>query len=127
MAIRRTQVDLTADGDGAAEVFTSEVVEGPILAVHRAYSVSFDATNVLTIQEANNDPAEVVLTETDNTTDGWIYPRVAVHDTVGVAITGTAEVPPVDRVHVADTLKMTLAGAVEADVLTVTVVWEGAE
>lgn len=120
MAIRRTQITLTADSGGDATGNTDRTVDGVVHAVHFDFSVGFDATTTLVLQEAGAAPKLPVLSLTNVNTDGWYYPRITLHDVAD----GSALVGPVDYQSVADILNLTLAGAAEDDSVVCTIVWD---
>ena len=121
--IKRTTVTVTGATGGAgvatANLDTSGVVDGYIIAIYLEYTGTPPATSDVTIAEANNDPAIPVLTLTNANTDGWFYPRAAAVDTSGSAITNSNE-----SIAVSDYLNVLIAQANDADGVTATIVWE---
>ena len=120
MAIRRDQISLTVGAAGTASGRTAIPVEGVILAVHMNFSVGFDATTTVTLAEAGNSPALPVLTLTNVATDGWYYPRIALH----AVADGAAIVGPVDYQSVADYLSLAIANGTQNNTLIGTIIWD---
>lgn len=123
MAIRRTTITVTGasggSGTATANAISKEPISGEILAVHLKYTDSPPVgTTDVTIAEANNDPAVSVLAITNGATDGWRFPRAAVVDTAGAAVTGA-----VQNVPISDYLKVTIAQANDNDGVIATIVW----
>lgn len=118
MSIRQSSITLTVGADGTASGKT-RTVDGVIDRVHVNYSDGFDASNVVTFQEAGMSPGVTILTLTNVTTDGW-YP---VRDTL-VDRTGTPIVGPVDYLSITDEVQVSVSGAAENDVLIATVRWD---
>lgn len=123
MSIQRAVANVTGatGGAGSATTFalTDKPVEGEILGIHLAYLDSPPNTTDITIVEANNSPAMDVLTVTNANTSGWFHPLAAAVTKAGAAITDSGR-----AIQVADTLKVTIAGANDGDGVTATIVFD---
>ncbi len=110
---------VAAGGAGVAtnNATMADVILGKLYALYVKYNHSPPAgTTDVTIATAGagSFPALTILTLTNAATDGWFYPRTLVHDNAGSALTGTQggdRALPV----IADKLKVTIAGANDAD------------
>lgn len=85
MAIETYAGTITTSGSAGASTGSDTVgpVNGRVVAIYIDYN-SDAATSDLTFATVNA-PINTILTRTNANTDGWYYPRVAVHDTVGAA------------------------------------------
>jgi hypothetical protein len=107
------------DGVATANATTTHPLFGEVLAVYVKYNDSPPAgtTDVIvaTAGSASAPPALAFLTLTDGATDGYRYPRAAVHDLAGAGVTfdGTNEI--YEPVAIADKVKVTIAQANAAD------------
>lgn len=123
MAIRRARATVTGAAGGAgvatANALTNIPVDGEIIAVHLAYLDSPPNTTDVTIVEANNSPAQSVLTVTDANTSGWFHPLAAGVNQAGTAITNSGR-----PIKVSDTLRVTIAQANNGDGVTATIVFD---
>lgn len=71
---------------GAANVTTSPI-SGEIKSVYVKYNTQPATTDVVVKTKGDNGPSQTFLTLTNKNTDGLFYPRTALHDTSGVAVT----------------------------------------
>lgn len=81
----------TSTGNGT--VTSTRPLNGYLVAVYIAYSVTPNAATDVTVQTANT-PTKTMLTVTNNATDGWYYPREVADDPAGANVTydGTNEI-----------------------------------
>lgn len=124
MAIQRATISATGatGGAGVATVTgtSTRVINGHIIAVYVEYLDSPPAgTTDVTIQEATNSPAVLVLTIANAATSGWFYPRAAAVNTANTAITDSGAL-----IGVSDYIEATIAQANDADGVNVTVVYD---
>ena len=124
MAIRRATATVTGATGGAgvatAFAYTDKPVDGEVIGVHLAYQDSPPgATTDVSIIEANNSPAQTVLTISNAATDGWFYPLAAGVNQAGAAITNSGR-----PIKVSDTLKVTITGANNGDGVIATIVYD---
>lgn len=105
-------------GSATANATTAVAVRGAVHAVYIEYLDSPPAgTTDVTIATAGIDhPAQTILSIANAATSGWWYPRAATHSTAGAAALyaggGSAVL---DRVAIADKVKVTIAQADAAD------------
>jgi hypothetical protein len=109
--IRQINFDLIttagADGSATGSATTPGVIAGKVLAVHVNYTNQPSTTDV-TIATVHA-PVVTILTLTSANTDGWFYPRTAVHDATGGALTFDGTEPIAEPVPVCDQVKVTVA------------------
>lgn len=123
--IRHSSVSVTATGGAGTSSGSgvTNLIIGKILAIHLDYSAGAATTDVTIATTAI--PVQNILVRTDSVTDGWFYPRVALHDTAAAAITYDGTRPVHDYVEVTDYITASVAQANNAQTLTVTILYEG--
>jgi len=105
-------------GVSTANSTSTTIIDGVIVGVYVKYNGSppagtTDAT-IATAGSAGAAPAYNILVLTDAATDGTFYPRVNAHNTSGTAQTTVWEYIPIH-----DQVKVTIAGANDADSIDV--------
>jgi len=103
--ITTTGADASALGSG-----TSPMVRGKLHAVFLDYHASCPATADVTVSMAEA-PSKTLLTVTDSATDGWYFPRNAVHSTAGAALTYDGTRPVAEAFPITGRLTVAIAGA----------------
>jgi len=88
-----------------------------LIALYLDYDGSAPGTTDVTISSPGNPAAVTILTESNNATDGWRYPRVQDHDNTGSAITGSYSDPPLHG----NVLVEVAQGDAITDIVTVTI------
>lgn len=124
MAIFREKVACTPTTGGAgastATAYTSQIVNGRIVAVYLEYLDSPPAgTTDVTITEQHNSPALPVLAVANAATDGWFHPMWQADNEAGAAITNQGK-----PIEVCDYLKVVIAQANDGDGVNATIVWD---
>lgn len=118
--IRQETITVAAAGSDGSATGTerSTSIAGMVLAVHIGYSAS--AANTTDVVVAGVAPAQALLTESNNATDVWHYPRVAATAVAdGSAISGEyALIPVVGYVSVS------VAQANDGDEITVALIYD---
>ena len=122
--IRRLSIAVTGavgnDGEATANTTTDNPINGVIRAIHLTYVGSPPAgTTDVTVAGATA-PALAILTKSDAATNGWFYPMHQAQASVGA----TNIVNQGALVVVDDRIKVTIAGANNADGVTAVVVYE---
>ncbi len=84
MALRRFVVTATADGDGAAEVY-SPVLSGKLISFRYVKPGSGNFTNGVDFTITAEDTAETLWAEENVNASATRYPRAALHSTAGAA------------------------------------------
>lgn len=118
------KITVTVSGSAGSATGSSQTrlpVNGKIAAVYVDYT-SQPATTDLTLKTAgNNSPAQTILSLTNANTDGWFYPRAALHKNDGTALSYDGTNPVTDEFPVDDYLTVTVtqgnAGSVDVWVL----------
>ncbi len=106
MHIERQTVSVLTDASGNA-TFYSNVITGRVLGLHYVKSSFADTVDFTITAEATG---EGLWTESNVTASKSVYPRVAVHDLVGVAATLDGTRAMRDAVHLAkDRVKIQVA------------------
>ena len=99
-------------GVATANQTTTTIIEGKLFAVYVVYNDSPPATTDVTVATSGvRHPATTLLTLTNANTSTVKYPRIAVHDTAGVAVTYGVALPIYDVLVISDTVKVTIAQA----------------
>jgi hypothetical protein len=107
-------------GTSTANATSDEVINGRITAIHLAYLGSPPAsTTDVTIEEVGNAVTKAILTVTDGATDGWRYIMAQAVNQLGASITNQGT-----PIHVNGKIKVTIAGANDADGVTATIEYE---
>ena len=104
-----------ANGSATANTTTAQIISGRVIAVYIKYNDSPPAgTTIATIATANvTYPGQTVLSVVNSATSGWKFPRVALHDTAGAAVTYDGTRPIYDAQPIHDNVKVTISGANE--------------
>lgn len=122
MAMYRETIVVTASGSAGAATGTAtseRTVHGIIVGVHLARTTTPVATTDVLVKERRT-PGHKVLEVADLAADNWYYPTRPVHSNVdGSEVEGSR-----DYVTVKDVLEVTVEGANEGSVVTVTIDWE---
>lgn len=89
MAIKYERLEITVTGaNGAATGTTkSRPIMGRLLGVHIDYTSQPITADVTVATAGAGVPALTLLAVANNATDGWYFPRVAIHTTAGAAQT----------------------------------------
>jgi hypothetical protein len=124
--IRRVKIPtittVGSNGSATGNDVTPIPIVGRILAVYIDYTSQPSTTDVtLATIEA---PVKTILTVTDTNSDGWFYPRTAVHSAAGAAVTYDGTRPIYDSVPVADIVKATVAQGDSAKTVDITIEYE---
>lgn len=82
-----------AGGDGVATANgnSDSLLKGSVMAIYVKYNDTPPATTDVTVKSVGTSPSAPtynLLSVANAITDGWFYPRVAVHDVSGAAISG---------------------------------------
>lgn len=107
------------DGVATATAKSATEIEGTIRAVYLEYIGTPPATTDVTIVEADKSPAVPILTATDYTTDGWLYPMAQAVNQSKTTITNQGA-----TIVVNDYIRATIAQANADDGVNVTIVYE---
>jgi hypothetical protein len=124
--IRRVKIPtITLVGVDGSAVGTgySQPIAGRILAVHVNHSSGGGTTTDVTLA-TNEAPVQTILAKVDSATDAWYYPRIAVHDTAGAAVTYDGTRPIYEPQPVADIVKATIAQGDSAETVDITIIYE---
>jgi len=108
--ISRFKVSVTPagdDGSATANTTTSTIIHGKLLAVHCDFGDVHANTD--TTIATTSAPTTTILALTDTKTDGWYYPKHAVHGATGTAQTFDGTYPVLDHYYLDDYIKVTLA------------------
>lgn len=62
-------------------------ISGQVKSIYVKYNTQPNTTDVVVKTNGQNGPSQILLTLTNKNTDGLFYPRVALHDVLGVAVT----------------------------------------
>lgn len=126
MQTRHTSIIVTCAGlaGAASGSGVTGLLNGKIKAVHLNYSATGAVTTDVTIATTTT-PTQTILVRADSATDGWFYPRVAIHNTAAVAITYNGTHAVRDCIPVADTITVTVAENDPGETVTVTILYEG--
>lgn len=112
-------------GVATANATSAARVGGRVAAIYIKGNDSPPNTTDITIATAGTHaPAITLLTITNYTADAWYFPRVAVHDTAGVALTLDGTHAATDLIPIDDLIKVTIAQANAADSIDVTIILE---
>jgi len=96
-------------GSATASATTSAPINGRLLAVHCDFGATAHANTDTTIATTSS-PTTTILTLTDTNTDGWYYPKHAIHGSTGTALVlNSDDDPMVDDYYLDDYIKVTLA------------------
>ena len=108
-----------AAGTGATGVY----MRGRLVGVYIDYTSQPSTTDVTIATKTA--PIQTLLTRTNANTDAWFYPRIAVHDNTGTAISFAATFPVYDWFRVDDVITVTVAqGDAITDGVVVTILVE---
>ena len=120
MATKYEQVTVTVAGANGSATGSGKTrpITGLLLAVHVDYTTQPATADVTIATAGSTAPALTLLTLTDKNTDGWFFPRQAIHNTAGAAQT------QYDIAPVADAVTVSVAEG-NAGAVTVTLVYEG--
>lgn len=97
--VQRHVVAVTTDGDGAATAYTSEPVQGRVLGIAYVKTDFADGVDFTITTEAT---AQQLWREDDVNASKTIYPRLAVHSGLAVALTFDGTEPVAEPAPVAN-------------------------
>lgn len=120
MATKYELVTVTVAGSAGSATgsATTRPVTGLLLGVYVDYVTQPATTDVTIATAGSTAPALTLLTLADKNTDGWFFPRRAIHDTAGAAQT------QYDIAPVADAITVSVAQGDPGSVV-VTLMYEG--
>lgn len=125
MGVQFEQVTVTLAGsETSGNRSTTRPVIGKILAIHLDYSNIADTNADVTIATVGNTiPAQTIMVRSNSVTDGWFYPRAALHDATATPLTfdGTRAQTGLFVVH--DTINVAI-GTADAGSLVATILYE---
>ncbi len=123
--IRRVKIPTittTGANGSAAGTGDSPVIDGRVLAVHIDFTSEPNTTDItLATLEA---PAQTILTVTSSNTDGWRYPRTAVQDATGAAVTYDGTRPIYEPLAVVGVVRATVAQGDGSGTIDITIIYE---
>jgi len=85
----KIEIPVTTTGSNASATGAGSAASpsGELLAVYIDYHASAPNTTDVTITFPGNPATQTALTRSNSATDGWLYPRSAIVDNAGAAIT----------------------------------------
>lgn len=93
---------------GAVNV-TTKPIRGAIETIAVAYNTQPNTTDIVVETYGDNQPKQTLLTLTNKNTDALFYPRTALHDTSGAAVTFDGTHAQLDNLVVNDYIDVTIA------------------
>lgn len=123
MQVEKHAISVTTDAAGAATAYTSLAVTGRILAIHYVKPSSGGFDNGSTITATLEATGEPIWAEANVNASAIRYPRVGVHDAVGVAATLDGTRLARDHVHaVNDRVKIVVASGGNTKAATINII-----